>query len=95
MNILHTLFKKRGHIVRQTGICVFCGKCEKACFFNALSVDEEYDSWLLYDKKCYRCKTCIKRCPQKALELVNQNKTKRRKAAPPSAGIPRKISKKI
>jgi electron transport complex protein RnfB len=62
-----------------TVCCIACKKCEKACDFGAIYVDQNR-AWIDYEK-CTQCGKCIEACPTKCLVRVRPHKTLRKKAA--------------
>jgi ferredoxin len=50
-------------------LCNGCGACVEVCPFDAVSLDGEDKSVLIY-KKCMGCGACVDKCPQGARSLV-------------------------
>ena len=50
-------------------ICVGCGKCEKACQVNAVSVSEQDQQALINLNRCIGCGVCVNDCPTSAITL--------------------------
>jgi formate hydrogenlyase subunit 6/NADH:ubiquinone oxidoreductase subunit I len=73
MNVFLYFLKKRGNIVQKTKDCIHCGNCQKSCRFKAVIMDKINKRWLIDYDKCWRCKKCIKHCPQRALKLMKNN----------------------
>lgn len=53
----------------DTGVCISCGACVKACQEMALSHDNPY---YIDRKKCTMCLTCLRECPSGALSVVGR-----------------------
>ena len=49
-------------------ICNNCGKCEKVCFYRAISPGEE--SYVVDQSKCDGCGLCAQWCPVSAIQLT-------------------------
>jgi len=56
--------------------CVYCGKCAKACAYNALAVlpgqDGKKGNTLVFENLCHGCGACSALCPEKAIKEVNK-----------------------
>lgn len=50
--------------------CTLCGKCTKACQFNALAKGK--DKIILFEKLCHSCGTCGLVCPIDAIDFVKR-----------------------
>lgn len=61
-----------GFVARpDTRKCDACGKCEKACPFNAVTVDKTAAvTW----ERCMGCGVCEGLCPNGAMSLVRDEK---------------------
>lgn len=49
--------------------CIGCGKCQKECKFEAITIDANL-SYIDYNK-CRMCKKCVESCPTHAIVAVN------------------------
>lgn len=49
--------------------CIGCGKCQKECKFEAITV--ESNLCYIDFNKCRLCKKCVEACPTKAIHAVN------------------------
>ena len=49
--------------------CIGCGKCEKECKFEAITISNNL-SYIDFNK-CRMCKKCVEACPTKAIHAVN------------------------
>ncbi len=71
--------KDKGGVARKACnvACIGCGKCQKVCPFEAVSVENN----LAYidDKKCRLCRKCVAECPTSSIVELNfpvrKNKT--------------------
>lgn len=48
--------------------CIGCGKCEKLCPLNNISLKDKKPVW---GKECTHCMACISNCPVRAIEYGN------------------------
>ena len=48
--------------------CIGCGKCEKLCPLNNVTVTDKKPTW---GKQCTHCMACISNCPVRAIEYGN------------------------
>ena len=49
--------------------CIGCGKCEKECKFEAITIENNV-SYIDFNK-CRLCRKCVDACPTKAIHAVN------------------------
>jgi len=63
--------KDKGNIARKAcnAACIGCGKCEKVCEFEAITVADNL-AYIDYDK-CSMCTKCVDECPSGAIVKVN------------------------
>ena len=47
--------------------CISCGKCEKLCPMNVISIQDGKPVWNI--KRCAHCMSCIQNCPTEAIEF--------------------------
>jgi len=52
-----------------TDDCKYCGKCSRACFFGAITVDKKNRTFSVDNDKCLGCGICTLSCPDKTLKL--------------------------
>ena len=52
-----------------TAACIGCGKCEKVCKFEAITISGNL-SYIDYNK-CRLCTKCVAECPTGAIMKVN------------------------
>ena len=57
------------HIFNAIEKCLFCGKCEKACPANAISIDRRNRTWTIDRNECMTCGVCVEECPAHSLTL--------------------------
>ncbi len=69
--------------------CIGCGKCEKVCKFDAITIT----SFLAYInfENCTLCRKCVEVCPTNAIWEVNF-KPRKPKAERPASVVERKVS---
>ena len=56
-----------------TGGCVGCGKCERLCPLNNISLKDRKPVW---GNECTHCMACIANCPTEAIEYASISQTK-------------------
>lgn len=56
--------------------CVYCGKCAKACVYNAIAIlpgqDGKRGTTLVFAQLCHGCGACSTLCPERAIKEVNR-----------------------
>jgi len=53
-------------------LCTACGICKSVCIQQ--SVNQEDDTFVINNKRCIGCGTCVKNCPVSAIRLFSENK---------------------
>ena len=76
--IVNSLFYK--FIVSAKGFyftkdCIGCGKCEKLCPLNNITLEDKKPHW---QNNCTHCMACICGCPVNAIEYKNKTQNKKR-----------------
>ena len=62
----------KGKIAIEDEKCILCGKCQKACPSDAISVLRPKSSWSIDHFRCITCRSCIDACPKKCLSMDPQ-----------------------
>ena len=57
------------HVKNEIEKCLFCGKCEKTCPVDAITIDRRNRTWTIDRNKCITCGACALDCPAKCLSL--------------------------
>mgnify|MGYP000388123215 FL=1 len=72
------------HVKNDIGKCLFCGKCEKTCPVDAITIDRRNRTWTIDRNKCITCGACALDCPAKCLSLADTwEKEKIKPLSPP------------
>lgn len=58
-----------------TDACIGCGKCQKVCVLNNISMKDRKPVW---GKDCTHCMACINSCPSEAIEYGKRSQGKPR-----------------
>ncbi len=63
--------EEKGGIARKycSVACIGCGKCEKVCAFEAITI--EYNLAYIDDEKCKLCRKCAPVCPTNSILEIN------------------------
>lgn len=77
--VLYYKFFTTARKFRATDQCVGCGKCEKECPLNNISVNNKEVKW---GKNCTHCMACINGCPTGAIEYGKKTVGLKRFKAP-------------
>lgn len=52
----------------REGLCIYCGKCQKYCHFNAIAALQNYV--IVFPELCHGCYACSDLCPTSALPML-------------------------
>lgn len=69
LRLVRHFIQRRGTVVRNETLCVFCGLCAKTCPMGAVTLDREARTLEVDGQRCVRCGNCVKACPKKALRI--------------------------
>jgi len=63
--------KDQGAVARKacTVACIACKKCEKACAFEAITIENNLA--YIHDDKCRLCRKCVTECPNSSILELN------------------------
>jgi Na+-translocating ferredoxin:NAD+ oxidoreductase RNF subunit RnfB len=63
--------KEKGAAARKAcnGACIACSKCQKACPFEAITIENNLA--YISDDKCRLCRKCVDECPTSAIIELN------------------------
>jgi MinD superfamily P-loop ATPase len=67
-NVLNPVFEKYSRDTSKfysTDACISCGKCEKVCNSNIITLVKGRPQW---SGECSQCLACIHHCPKKAIQ---------------------------
>ncbi len=65
VNLLFYPFFVSAKKFRVTNNCIGCGKCERVCPLNNITIKDKKPVW---EKNCTHCMACINYCPTEAIE---------------------------
>lgn len=60
----------KGHIENNASECILCGRCQKACPCQCITVDKNSRSWQIDPFMCILCRSCVRSCPANCLTMV-------------------------
>ena len=72
-NPVWSRLKYRTEDFYATEDCVHCGRCERLCPLNNISLKDGKPVW---GKECTHCMACIANCPTEAIEYGTISRTK-------------------
>lgn len=94
----------KGHIDINVETCILCGKCQKACPTESITVSRDDATWAINHFSCITCFECVRACPTSSLsmeptyekpakqkymdERAVPKKERKKKAAPAKADAP-------
>jgi NAD-dependent dihydropyrimidine dehydrogenase PreA subunit len=62
--------RNNGNIACDLTKCSFCGNCQTICMKNAITVDQNQQTWSITQELCVKCGHCVRDCPQNALAFL-------------------------
>lgn len=68
--LMNSSHKSRWRIGNDIQNCSLCGKCQKICRTDAITVNRVKKTWTLNNRRCNQCLGCIIRCPCHCLTQV-------------------------
>lgn len=73
--------KEKGAVARKscTVACIACGKCQKTCAYEAITIENNLA--YINDEKCKLCRKCVSECPTSSIIELN---------FPPKREVPQK-----
>ena len=69
--VLKSSYKTSWRIGNNIKQCSLCGKCEKVCPMDALTVSRHNKTWTLNNMRCNKCLNCVVACPTRCLTQVS------------------------
>ena len=69
----HKIHALEGGIEWDKEKCVFCGRCEKACDSDAVTMDKKEKTVKFFFHNCRYCRHCVAACPKKALVVTEDD----------------------
>ena len=60
----------RYKVLRDDGLCIRCGVCERSCANEVHRVDSELDRVTANHARCVNCQRCVVMCPTQALAIA-------------------------
>lgn len=77
LNVIQWIVERRGTVVHEESLCVYCGLCANGCPMEAISVSRKDRSLKVDPRLCVRCCKCVKACPKGALHLESGKQSER------------------
>lgn len=59
----------KGMIAIDESKCIMCGKCQKTCPCDCITVTRDKREWVIDHYHCITCSSCIEVCPKKCLSM--------------------------